>query len=75
MRSLDHSESTAAIVVGVEEEDALREFTRASGGNDYVTKSDHFSGVQEMVRRMLKNLAYDSARYESGTASRPDKWS
>ncbi len=72
LRSLDHRQNLPAIVVGAEVESALREFTRASGGNDYVVKADHFSAVHRVVKRLLKDSVSKSARSESGTASRPD---
>ena len=72
LRSLDHRQNLPAIVVGAEVESALREFTRASGGNDYVVKADHFSAVLRVVKRLLKDSVSKSARSESGTASRPD---
>src|SRR5712664_2464480 len=42
LKSLDHRQDVPAIVIGVEVESAVQEFTRASGGNDYVLKTDHF---------------------------------
>src|SRR5713226_3143100 len=72
LRSLDHRQDVPAIVIGAEVESALQEFTRASGGNDYVVKADHFSAVHSVVKRLLKDSVSKSARSESGTASRPD---
>jgi len=75
LRSLDHRQNLPAIVVGAEVEGALQEFTRASGGNDYVVKADHFSAVHRVIKRLLKDSVSESATNGSGTASRPDKGS
>src|SRR5260370_23740632 len=72
LRSLDHRQNLPAIVVGAEVEGALQEFTRASGGNGYGVKADHFSAVHRVVKRLLKDFGSNSARSESGPASRPD---
>jgi len=72
LRSLDHRQDVPAIVIGAEVESALQEFTRASGGNDYVPKANHFSAVHKVVKRLLKDFVSESARNGSGTASRPD---
>jgi len=72
VRSLDHRQDLPAIVIGTESENALQEFTHASGGNDYVLKADHFSAVHRVAERLLKDSVSKHARYRSGTASRPD---
>jgi len=72
LRSLDHRQDVPAIVIGAEVESALQEFTRASGGNDYVLKADHFSAVHRVVKRLLNDSVSESAKNGSGTASRPD---
>ncbi len=72
LRSLDHRQNVPAIVIGAEVESALQEFTRASGGNDYVLKADHFSAVHRVVKRLLKDSVSEFERNGSGTASRPD---
>jgi CheY-like chemotaxis protein len=72
LRSLNHRQNVPAIVVGAEVESALQEFTRASGGNNYVPKVDHFSAVHRLVERLLKDSVSKSAINGSGTASRPD---
>ena len=72
LRSLDHRQNAPAIVIGAEVDSALDEFTRASGGNDYVLKADHFSAVHRVVRRLLKDSVSESAKNASGTASCPD---
>ena len=72
LRSQDHRQNVPGIVVGTESESALQEFTRASGGNDYVPKADHFLAVHRAVKRLLKDSVSESGRNGSGTASRPD---
>ena len=72
LRSLEHRQNLPAIVVGAEVEGALHEFTRASGGNDYVVKADHFSAVHKVIKRLLKDSVSEPARNRSGTASGPD---
>jgi len=72
LRSLDHRQDVPAVVIGAEVESALQEFTRASGGNDYVLKADHFSAVHRVVKRLLNDAVSESAKNGSGTASRPD---
>src|SRR5258708_26465054 len=68
LRSLDHRQNLPAIVVGAEVESALREFTRASGGNDYVGKADHFLAVLRLVKPLLKDSRSHAATREAGTA-------
>jgi DNA-binding response OmpR family regulator len=75
LRSLDHRQDVPAIVIGTESESALQEFTRASGGNDYVPKADHFSALHRAVKRLLKDSVSESARNGSWMASRPGKGS
>src|SRR5712692_845490 len=71
LRSLDHRQNAPAIVIGAEVDSGLQEFTRASGGNAYVSKVDHFSAVHRVIKRLLKESVSES-RSESGTASCPD---
>src|SRR5713226_5873240 len=47
VRSLDHRQSLPCIVVGSEADAILEEFTRASGGNEYVQKADHFLAINK----------------------------
>src|SRR5438552_11385627 len=61
LRSLDHRQNLPAIVVGAEVEGALQEFTRVSGGNDYVVKANHFSAVHRVVKRLPKESVSKSA--------------
>src|SRR6266481_4773810 len=75
LRSLNHRQDAPAIVIGAEVDSAIHEFTRASGGNDYVLKADDFSAVHRAVMRLLKESVSEPARNGSGTASRPDKGS
>src|SRR5260370_40767693 len=49
VRSLKHREDLPAIIVGGEAENSLNEFTRASGGNEYVEKGDNFS-IQKTIK-------------------------
>jgi DNA-binding response OmpR family regulator len=72
LRSLNHRQDAPAIVIGAEVDSAIHEFTRASGGNDYILKADDFSAVHRAVRRLLKESVSEPARNGSGTASRPD---
>ena len=72
LRSLDHRQNLPAIVVGAEVDSALREFTLASGGNDYVLKADDLSAVHRVVKRLLKESVSEPARNGSGTASGSD---
>src|SRR5438045_1191258 len=53
VRSLKHRESLPAMIVGGEVESSLDEFTRASGGDEYVQKNDNFSGIQKTIKRLL----------------------
>src|SRR6266404_3048231 len=75
LRSLEHRENAPAIVIGAEVDSTIREFTLASGGNDYVLKADDFAAVHRVVRRLLKESVSEPARDGSGTASGPDKGS
>ena len=71
VRSLKHREGLPAIIVGTEVESSLNEFTRASGGNEYVQKAESFSAIHSAIKRLLLNST-ESARNVSGTASCPD---
>ena len=71
VRSLKHRELLPAIIIGGEVESSLNEFTRASGGNEYVQKSESFSEIHSAIKRLLLSST-ESAVNVSGTASCPD---
>jgi len=71
VRSLKHREGLPAIIVGTEVESSLNEFTRASGGNEYVQKAERFSEIHSVIKRLLLSST-QSAVNVSGTASCPD---
>ena len=71
VRSLKHREGLPAIIVGAEAENSLNEFTRASGGNEYVQKAKSFSAIHSAIKRLLQSPT-ESAINVSGTASCPD---
>ena len=71
VRSLKHREGLPAIIVGTEVESSLNEFTRASGGNEYVQKAESFSEIHSAIKRLLLSST-ESAVNVSGTASCPD---
>ena len=68
VRSLRHRERLPAIVVGREVGSSLVEFTRASGGDEYVEKGEGFSAV----RKVIKQFTLISSENVSGTASHAD---
>lgn len=68
VRSLYHRERLPAIVVGREVGSSLIEFTRASGGDEYVEKFEGFSAV----RKVIEQFILSSSENVSGTASRRD---
>jgi len=74
VRSLKHREGLPAIIVGTEVESSLNEFTRASGGNEYVHKAESFSAIHSAIKRLLLSST-ESAIDVSGTASCPDSGS
>src|SRR6266480_7912528 len=71
VRSLKHREGLPAIIVGREVESSLNEFTRASGGNEYVQKAESFSAIHNAIKRLLLSST-ESAVNASGTASYKD---
>jgi DNA-binding response OmpR family regulator len=71
VRSLKHREGLPAIIVGTEVESSLNEFTRASGGNEYVQKAESFSAIHSAIKRLLLSST-QSVMNVSGTASCPD---
>ena len=71
VRSLKHREELPAIIVGTEVERSLNEFTRASGGNEYVQKAESFSEIHSAIKRLLLSST-ESAVNVSGTASCSD---
>jgi len=71
VRSLKHRERLPAMIVGREVEGSLNEFTRASGGNEYVQKGESFSAIHKAIKRLLRSST-ESAINVSGTASCPD---
>jgi len=71
VRSLKHRERLPAMIVGWEVEGSLNEFTRASGGNEYVQKAESFSAIHSAIKRLLLSST-ESAISVSGTASCPD---
>ena len=71
VRSLKHREGLPAMIVGGEVESSLNEFTRASGGDEYVQKGESFSAIHKAIKRLLLGST-EAARNVSGTASRPD---
>jgi len=71
VRSLKHREALPALIVGGEVESSLNEFTRASGGNEYVQKAESFSEIHSAIKRLLLSST-ESAVNVSGTASCPD---
>ena len=71
VRSLRHRERLPAIVVGTELGSSLIEFTRASGGDEYVEKCENFSAVRKVIERFILS----SSENVSGTASPADKGS
>jgi DNA-binding response OmpR family regulator len=71
VRSLKHREGLPAMIVGEEVESSLNEFTRASGGDEYVQKRESFLAVHEVIKRLLLSST-EAALNVSGTASRPD---
>jgi len=70
VRSLKHREGLPAIIVGTEVESSLNEFTRASGGDQYVQKAKSFSAIHSAIKRLLLSST-ESAINMSGTASCP----
>jgi DNA-binding response OmpR family regulator len=74
VRSLKHREGLPAMIVGGEVESSLDEFTRASGGNEYVQKAESFSAIHSTIKRLLLRST-QSAINVSGTASCPDSGS
>ena len=74
VRSLKHREGLPAIIVGTEVESSLNEFTRASGGDQYVQKAKSFSAIHSAIKRLLLSST-ESAINVSGTASCPDSGS
>jgi DNA-binding response OmpR family regulator len=74
VRSLKHRERLPAMIIGREVESSLDEFTRASGGDEYVQKGDKFSVIQKTIKRLLLSST-ESAINMSGTASCPDSGS
>jgi DNA-binding response OmpR family regulator len=71
VRSLKHRDGLPAIIVGTEVESSLNEFTRASGGDQYVQKAESFSAIQSAIKQLLLSST-ESAINVSGTASCPD---
>ena len=71
VRSMKHREGLPAMIVGGEVESSLNEFTRASGGDEYVQKGESFSAIHKVIKRLLVGST-ESARNVSGTAFRPD---
>ena len=75
VRSLKHRERLPAIIIGGEVESSLKEFTRASGGDEYVQKGgESFSAIQKTIKRLLLSST-ESAIHVSGTASCQDSGS
>ena len=74
VRSLKDREGLPAIIVGTEVESSLNEFTRASGGNEYVQKAESFSEIHSAIKRLLLSST-ESAINVFGTASCPDSGS
>ena len=74
VRSLTHREGLPAIIVGTEVESSLNEFTRASGGDEYVEKGESFSAIHSAIKRLLL-CSTEAAIDVSGTASCPDSGS
>ena len=74
VRSMKHREGLPAIIVGGEVESSLNEFTRASGGDEYVQKGESFSAIHKAIKRLLMSST-ESAINVSGTASCPDSGS
>ena len=74
VRSLKHRERLPAMIVGTEVESSLNEFTRASGGDQYVQKAESFSAIHKAIKRLLVSST-ESAINVSGTASCPDSGS
>ena len=71
VKSLKHREDLPAMIVGGEVETSLNEFTRASGGDEYVQKGESFSAIHKGIKRLLLSST-ESAINVSGTASRPE---
>ena len=71
VRSLKHREALPALIVGGEVESSLNEFTRASGGDEYVQKAKSFLAIHSAIKRLLLSST-ESAVNVSGTASCPD---
>src|ERR1051326_4179988 len=74
VRSLKHRERLPAMIVGAEVESSLDEFTRASGGDEYVQKGESFLAIHKTIKRLLMSST-ESAINVSGTASCPDSGS
>ena len=53
VRTLKHRARLPAIVVGREAGSNLIEFTRASGGDEYVQKDDSFSAIQKVIEQFI----------------------
>ena len=53
VRLLKHRKRLPAIVVGREAGSKLIEFTRASGGDEYVQKDDSFSAIQKVIEQFI----------------------
>jgi DNA-binding response OmpR family regulator len=53
VRSLKHRETLPALIVGGEVESSLNEFTRASGGDEYLRKGESFSAIHKAIARLL----------------------
>jgi DNA-binding response OmpR family regulator len=70
VRSLKHREALPALIIGREVESSLNEFTRASGGDEYVQKGESFSAIHSAIKRLL--LSSTRSINVSGTASCPD---
>ena len=71
VRSLKHREGLPAIIVGGEAESNLKEFARASGGDEYVQKAESFSAIRSAIKRLLLSST-QSVMNVSGTAFCPD---
>ena len=71
VRSLKHREGPPVLIVGGEVESSLNEFTRASGGDEYIQKGESFSAIHKAIKRLLLSST-ESAINVSGTASCPD---
>ncbi len=74
VRSLKHRERLPAMIVGGEVESSLNEFTRASGGNEYVQKGESFSAIHSAIKRLLLSSTASAIKV-SGAASCPDSGS